>query len=122
MKRRASKNLINEGQDLQIIKKIENEENVDKHKYLPLASADVFSLGVLLLQIATGYPSQLELPIKVRCQSVDQKFYLAQPHFGYCVKEQIDKMQVFQTIKRQERFINNINFFLLVGNDPYNFL
>ena len=35
---------------------------------------------------------------------------------------QFDKMQVFQTIKRQERFINNINFFLLVGNDPYNFL
>ena len=31
------------------------------------ASYDVFSLGILLLQIVVGCPTQLELPIKIRC-------------------------------------------------------
>ena len=39
------------------------------------ASADIFSLGVVLLEIATGIPCQVEMPIKLRCVTVNNSFY-----------------------------------------------
>lgn len=48
------------------------------------ASADIFSLGLVLLQIATGIPSQCDLPIKLRCQTIKNKHYHDTAHFGLC--------------------------------------
>lgn len=48
------------------------------------ASADVFALGVILLQIATGCPSQMELPVKLKCKTIHDKFYVGVSHFGHC--------------------------------------
>lgn len=39
------------------------------------ASADIFSFGLVLLQIATGIPSQCDLPIKLRCQTIENEHY-----------------------------------------------
>ena len=36
------------------------------------ANADVFSLGVILLQMVTGCPSQLEGPMKIKCETIDE--------------------------------------------------
>lgn len=51
-----------------------------------LAQADVFSLGSVLLQIATGVPSQCELPVMIRCKKADNTMHQAIAHFGYCTK------------------------------------
>lgn len=51
------------------MKRSGNDANV---KFLQsAASADIFGLGVILLQIATGCPSQLELPVKLKCTSIE---------------------------------------------------
>lgn len=86
------------------------------------ASVDIFSLGILLLQIGTGCPSQLELPLKTRCRSINDKVYLVAPHFGNCLKSQIDEKHVALTIKRQERVIKNTEIFIKKSSDPYGLL
>lgn len=87
-------------------------------------SADVFGLGIIMLQIATGCPSQLALPIKVRCKSVNNRFYVTTPHFGHCQSSMIDEKYVLLTIKMQEKLINNLDFFLkkTASADHYNLL
>lgn len=70
-----------------------------------VTSADVYSLGVILLQIFTGCPSQLDVTAKFKCYTVDDKMFLGVPHFGYCIEGKVDNMYVSQTIKWQERFI-----------------
>lgn len=75
------------------------------------ASADCFALGVMLLQIACGYPSQMELPVKFKCRTIKDTYYLSAPHFGHCI-ENVDDRYAGQTIKFQERLLNNIDFFI----------
>lgn len=96
---------------------IKSEVNV---KFLQAcASADVFALGILLLQIATGCPSQMELPLKVNCQTIKNKFFLTTPHFGHCKDSNIDEKYVAQTVKLQERLLKNTKLFLNKSNDHY---
>lgn len=55
------------------------------------ASADCFALGVMLLQIACGYPCQMELPVKFKCRTIKDSYYLGAPHFGHCIENVDDK-------------------------------
>ena len=48
------------------------------------SSADIFSLGLILLQIATGCPAQLDLPLKIKCRTIDDSLYVATPYYGHC--------------------------------------
>ena len=64
-----------------------------------IASLDVFSLGVILLQIATGCPTQLDVPIKFRCTTTSDDFFIGAPHFGYCLEGLVNDKYVSQTVK-----------------------
>lgn len=76
------------------------------------SSADVFALGTILLQIATGCPSQLELPVKFRCKTVQGKYFVGATLFGHCQDSMITERHVGHTIKLQERLLRNIDVFL----------
>lgn len=43
---------------------------------------DVFSLGILILQVIIGCPTQLQMPIKIRCKTVDGQAFTDTPVFG----------------------------------------
>lgn len=48
------------------------------------ASFDVFSLGVIVLQIICGFPTQVQLPTRFKCSMVSGKNYMNTPLFGCC--------------------------------------
>ena len=74
--------------------KIKKASNPKVDLLQSFVSADVFSLGVILLQIATGCPSQLQQPLKSKFRTVDGKFFMALPHFGNFVGNAIDDAHV----------------------------
>ena len=90
-----------------------NSDTVVNVKFLQsAASADCFGLGMILLQIATGYPSQMELPLTVKLQTVKGNFVIVSPHFGHCLNSTPTDKYASQTIKLQGRLLNNLKFFL----------
>lgn len=64
----------------------------------------------------------MELPVKVSCRTVDNKFFVTTPHFGHCKDGQINEAHVGQTIKLQERLLKNSHLYLKKSNDHYGLL
>lgn len=83
---------------------------------------DVYSLGVILLQIVCGCPPQLELPIKVKCTTVKDEIFVATPAFGHCPNGIVTKMHVDMTIKFQERYGKHTTTMLNKLTDYYGLL
>lgn len=59
----------------------------------------MFALGIILLQISTGIPAQLELPLKFRCKTIKGKYFNGTPLFGHCDNSFLGEKHVGQTIK-----------------------
>ena len=64
------------------------------------------------MQIATGCPSQLSIPVKLKCQTTSNQCYMTTPLFGHCLNAVVDDVYVQQTIKIQEKVLTNQNHFL----------
>lgn len=87
-----------------------------------ISTSDVYALGIILLQIATGYPAQMELPIKIKCQTINnQEAYLTTPHFGQ-YQGGINKKHIGLTVKHQERIGRYTESILKKCEDPYGLL
>lgn len=105
---------------LQIMHKFRNTKNrYQSHckklnvKFLQASSTvDVFGLGVILLQIATGCPAQLDLPLKVNLRTVANRCIMATTLFGHCLDGAINDKHAGQTIKLQERLLGNTHLYL----------
>ena len=80
-----------------------------------VATADCFSLGMILLQIAMGCPNQTELPVKFKCQTIEDRYYMSAPFFGHCIDGKVDDTYVVRTIRLQERLIKHQNHFLHIA-------
>lgn len=87
-----------------------------------VVSADIFAMGIMLLQIATGCPCQLDLPLKVNCKTVTNNQFVATPFFGHLIENLIDEAHVKQTIKLQERLLANPKLYLTKSLDHYGLL
>ena len=60
----------------------------------------------------------MELPLKMRCRTIDSDYFVVNPHFGNCQATVLDEKQVTKTIKMQHRFLQNLDFFLEKSKDP----
>lgn len=81
------------------------------------ASFDVFSLGVCILQIVTGQPTQLQLPVRFKCNMINESTFINTPAFG-CSHSIADEKQVNSVIKLQNKVLNNLEMYL-EKNDRY---
>lgn len=75
------------------------------------ASFDIFSLGMLILQIVVGCPSQLPLPIKFRCKRRNGEMFFDHPPFGQC-QQTLDDSSIGQLIDAQEKHLAQLDSFL----------
>lgn len=75
------------------------------------ASFDIFSLGILILQIVVGCPAQLPLPIKFRCKRRNGEFFFDRPPFGPC-SSSLDDSSIGQLIDAQEKYLSQLGSFL----------
>lgn len=82
-------------------------------------SSDIYSLGLILHQIATGYPTQMELPIKLKCKTIKDEIYITYPQFGFQTHGTISMKHVGLTIKHQERFGKHLQSFIKKSENPY---
>lgn len=65
-----------------------------------VSSADIYSLGTILLQAGTGCPNQLDMPARLKCYTTNNKMFTGTPHFGYCVDGRVDNTYASQTVKQ----------------------
>ena len=72
------------------------------------ATADVFSLGIILLQMFSGYPCQLENPLHFKCETIHHRYFMGTPHFGF-QKGKLNEEHVSMIIRLQERHLNNLD-------------
>ena len=74
------------------------------------ATTDIFSLGVILLQITTGSPAQLQLPLRFKCLTTEGDSFIDVPFFG-SYQDPNTEQSVRQIIKLQEKILRNLDHF-----------
>lgn len=75
------------------------------------ASFDIFSLGMLVLQIIGGCPAQLPLPLKFRCKRRSGELFFDHPPFGSCPLAP-DDHSIGQLIDAQEKHLSHLDSFM----------
>ena len=67
---------------------------------------DIFSLGVILLQVISGSPIQLQLKTRCKCTMITGKTYVEQPLWGF-FDQQLNEPMVNKIMNAQNKTINN---------------
>ena len=62
-----------------------------------------------------GCPNQTELPVKFKCQTIEDRYYMSAPFFGHCIDGKVDDTYVVRTIRLQERLLKHQNHFLHIA-------
>ena len=63
------------------------------------SSADIYSLGIILLQVAMGVPAMLDLPVKFKTKTLKNEYFVGTPLLGHCENGEIDHHHAGLTIK-----------------------
>lgn len=101
-------------------KEIQSDEDLENSKEQVRAhqSYDVFSLGMLLLNVITGRPHQTQLRLMLHQKTVKLGSYADKPVLGTC-HDIYNQDKVSELIASQEKLVQNLDNFIL-ENDRYN--
>lgn len=63
----------------------------------------------------------MQLPVKFKCKTIHDRYYIGAPHFGHCIESIVDDKYVGQTIKFQDRLLRNLKQIIKNNRkmDPY---
>lgn len=78
---------------------------------LTSSSFDVFSIGILLLNIISGKPHQVQLPMMLKQKTVRCQEYMDKPLLGRCY-DKYDEDIVKDLVKSQVKLLNDLPRFL----------
>lgn len=112
------------GKTPSVLSQSSNQSGFPSNTYelrMPLTQPiDMYSLGILLMEIITGCPAQMQLPLTCQCHTIDgQEMHETAPFFGQSAfLGQVDLQHIIRFIKVQSKFINGLPSYLQ-KHDPY---